>query len=136
MKPNFSGHWVLDRDASDFGFLMPATRRVDDVIHHEDSIRIVTLQTDANGKTQVERAFLIGGPSVEVMIRGRARQIRGYWDGDVLVIETASEVSGNGRRIEDRWKLDAESAVLHIERVHDMPGGRVKQLLLLRGVVN
>ncbi len=134
MKPNFSGHWVLDREASDFGFLAPATRRVDEIMQEGDAIRIVTQQTDTNGKTQVERRFVIGGPEVEVIIRNRPRKLRGWWEGDVLVVETASEVSGNGRRIEDRWTLDEGSSVVTIQRSHDMPGGNVRQTLVMRGI--
>lgn len=66
------------------------------------------------------------------MIRGRARQVRAFWDDVVLVVETGSEVSGNGRRITDRWALDADSAWLTIERVHEQPGGAVHQRLRLQ----
>jgi hypothetical protein len=136
VKPDFSGVWRLDRGASDFGFLPPPRRRVDTIRHQDPAIRIVTQQADANGKATVERALTIGGPPVAVMIHGRERLVGARWDGDALVIETQAEVSGRARRIEDCWKLAPDGLSLTIGRLHDLPGGAVRQALLLRRVLH
>ena len=80
----------------------------------------------------VDRNLTIGGEAVKVMILGRARWIRAYWDEDVLVVVTSSEVSGTNRTIEDRWTLDVSAEWLLIERVHSLPGGAVRQQLRLQ----
>ena len=132
MRPDFTGVWKLIRGESEFGFLPPPRLRVDTITHAEPHILIRTRQKDANGVITLDRDLTIGGEFVEVMIRGRARQVRAFWDDAELVVETASEVSGNSRRIEDRWSLDASAEWVTIVRLHEQPGGAVRQRLRMR----
>ena len=132
MRPNLTGVWKLVRGESDFGFLPPPRLRVDTIAHQDPLLRIRTRQKDANGDITLDRDLTIGGEPVNIEIRGRARQVRAFWDEGVLVVETRSEVSGQARRIEDRWTLDAEGEWLTIERLHEQPGGPVHQRLRLR----
>ena len=132
MRPNFTGNWKLIRGESDFGFLPPPRLRIDTIMHEDLLLRARTVQKDANGKVTVDRNLTIGGEALKVMILGRARWIRAYWDEDVLVVVTSSEVSGTNRTIEDRWTLDASAEWLLIERVHRLPGGTVRQQLRLQ----
>jgi len=130
--PDLSGVWKLYRGECDFAFLPPPRLRVDTIRQDGERIIIQTRQKDANGTASVERALTIGGDAVEVVIHGRARQVRAFWDADELVVETASEVSGHARRIEDRYRLDADGEWLTIQRVHEQPGGAVRQRLRLK----
>jgi hypothetical protein len=132
MGANFTGVWKLIRGESDFAFLPPPALRVDTIAHDEPELRIRTRQKDPNGDITLDRDLTIGGEACEVLIRGRVRQIRAYWDAEALVIETSSEVSGKPRSIIDRWTLDPDAAWLTIERVHHQPGGPVRQRLRLR----
>ena len=106
MQPNFTGVWTLVHAKSDFGFLPPPRSRVDTIEHQGPQLRIRTNQTDSNGKLTVDRDLTIGAEPVAVLILNRTRWVRASWDGDALVVETTSEVSGAERSIEDRWTLD------------------------------
>ncbi len=131
MQPNFTGVWKLIRGECDFGFLPPPRLRVDTIAHEDPRLRIRTRQKDANGDITVDRDLIVGGEAATVTIRGRTRLIRAYWNEDVLVVETSSEVSGKARHIEDRWTLDEKAEWLTIERLHEQPGGAVHQRLRL-----
>ena len=132
MRPDFTGTWKLIRGESDFGFLAPPGWRLDTIAHEDPQVRIRTRQKDANGDTTVDRDLTVGGEPVTIMVRGRELQIIALWEDTVLVVETRSEVSGNARRIEDRRSMDAGGEWLTIERLHEQPGGAVRQRLRLR----
>ena len=135
MKPNFTGTWKLIRGECDFAFLPPPKLRVDTIAHVEPDFRVRTRQKDANGDLTVDRNLVIGGESVEISIRGRGRQVRAFWDGDALVVETLSEVSGNSRRLTDRRTLDPDGEWITIHRLQEQPGGDVRQTLRLLRLV-
>lgn len=132
MRANFSGVWKLNRGESDFSFLPPPQLRIDTIIHEEPALHIRTRQKDTNGDITIDRLLAIGAEPVTFRIRDRERQICAYWEEPTLVVETTSEVSGNLRRIKDRWTLDDSGQWLSIERVHEQPGGPVRQHLRLR----
>ena len=132
MPSNFTGIWTLIPSESDFGFLPPPSLRVDTISHEEPQLQIRTRQKDANGDITLDRNVVIGGDPATVLIRGRARQIRVFWQESVLVVETKSEVGGNARCIEDRWTIDVETGWLTIERRFEQSGGAVHQRLHLR----
>ncbi len=132
MRPDFTGIWKLIRGESEFGFLVPPEWRLDKIAHVDPQLRIRTRQKDANGDITVDRDLTVGGDAVTIMIHGRARQITAFWEDAVLVVETRSQVSGNARRIEDRRSLDAGGEWLTIKRLHEQPGGAVRQRLRLR----
>ena len=121
----------MDRGRSEFAFLAPPRTRVDVITQTGDAISIRTTQKDTNGTTIVERSFQIGGDAVDVEIRGRMRRVSGRWEGADLVISTESEVSGNARRIEDRWRLSDDGETIFISRLHEQPGGAVRQMLAM-----
>ena len=132
MRPNLTGVWNLIRGDSDFGFLPPPQLRVDVIAHEDPQLRIRTRQKDANGDVTTGRCLTIGDEAARIIIRDRARWVRACWDAAVLVVETSSEVSGKSRRIEDRWTLDAAGDWLTIDRLHEQPGGPVRQRLRLQ----
>jgi hypothetical protein len=132
MHPNFTGVWKLIHSEIDFSFLPPPEFRVDTIVHEDPRLHIRTHQIDANGDITVDRDFVIGGKAQTIVILGRTRIIRAFWDDIVLVVETTSEVSGKPRRIEDRWTLDAGAEWLTIARLHEQPGGPVRQRFRLQ----
>lgn len=132
IRPDFTGIWKLLRGESEFGFLPPPLWRLDTIVHNDPHLRIRTRQKDTNGDITLDRDLTIGGPLVTITIRGRERHLRAFWDEAALVMETLSHVSGSQRRIEDRRTLDAAGEWLTIERLHEQPGGAVRQRLRLR----
>lgn len=132
MTPDYTGVWELVRGKSDFGFLPPPRLRIDTILHDDSRLRIRTRQKDANGDLTVDRKLTIGADPVIIQLLGRARRVRAFWDALTLVMETSSDVSGNPRRIEDRWTLDPSGEYLTIVRRHLQPGGTVNQRLFLR----
>ena len=135
MRPNFSGTWKLIRGESEFGYLPEPKFRQDVIEHREPDFRVVTHQIDSNGDNTVERKLVIGADSVEVSILGRPRLISAHWDGEDLVLETRSMVSGKERLLEDRWQVDPDEFHLRVTRVHHLPGGVVRQALRFRAVL-
>ncbi len=134
MKPDFTGAWKLIRGECDFAFLPPPKARVDTISHVNEVFQVRTRQKDANGDLTVDRDLTIGGEPVEVSIRGRSRSIRAFWDGDALVVEALSEVSGKTRRLVDRRTLDADGEWITIDRMQEQPGGNVRQRFRLRRI--
>jgi hypothetical protein len=134
MHPNFTGVWELVHRESKFSFLPPPVSRVDTVAHADPQLKIRTRQLDANGEIIVDRDLITGGESKTIHILNRPRIIRGYWEEAALVIETSSQVSGNSRRIEDRWTLDRAGDWITIARLHEQPGGPVHQRLRQRRI--
>jgi hypothetical protein len=132
VEPNFSGVWKLIRGECDFAFLAPPRLRVDTILHSGQQINIRTRQKDTKGDLTIDRDLTIGGEAEIVLIHGRARLIRAYWEAAALVLQTDSEVSGNLRRIEDRFTLDNKGEWLTVERHLGQPGGAVHQRLRLR----
>jgi hypothetical protein len=132
MLPNFTGVWKLVPSETDFSFLPPPDLRVDTIVHEDPRLHIRTRQIDANGDIRVDRDLVIGGEAQTIVILGRNRMIRAFWDETVLVVETNSEVSGKPRRIEDRWTIDAGAEWLTIARLHEQPGGPVRQRFRLQ----
>jgi hypothetical protein len=137
MFANFTGTWELIPHESRFGFLPPPSLRVDTIVHEESRILIQTRQKDTNGDNTVIRDINIGAEVVLLDIRGRLRWIRATWQDDgALLMETTSEVSGNPRRIQDRWKLGTDAQWLMIERLFQQSGGNVHQWLWFKRVVS
>ena len=131
-KPNFTGVWKLIRGECNFGLLPPPHLRVDTISHEEPKLMIRTRQKDDNGDVTVDRDLVIGEEPVKIAIGGRSRKIRAFWDDLTLVVETKSEVSGKERRLEDRWSMDEDSEWVTVDRMHEMPGGPVRQSLRLQ----
>ena len=129
---NFTGVWKLIRGESDFGFLQKPHLRVDRIVHKDPQLHIRTRQKDANGDITIDRDLTIGEEAAEIMIRGRGRRIRVFWDEAVLVVETSAVVSDKVRHTEDRWTLDHGADWPTIARRHNQPGGPVRQRLRLR----
>lgn len=135
MKPNFTGTWKLIRGESEFGYLPEPKFRQDLIEHTDPKFRVVTHQIDSNGDNTVERNLIIGAAGIEVAILGRPRLISASWDGEELVLETRSMVSGKERLLEDRWSVDPDEFHLRVTRVHHLPGGVVRQALRFRAVL-
>ncbi len=66
------------------------------------------------------------------MILNRPRMVSARWDGDELLLETRSLVSGNERLLEDRWTMLDGDYPVQVTRVHHMTGGAVRQVLRFR----
>ena len=129
--PDLTGTWRLSLPESQFGFLPPAKLRIDTIAQTEHRIRIVTRQVDANGDHTVERALPLDGTPVEILVLGKMRLVSARWDGDGLVVDTQSEVSGRPRRIQDRWELSPDGGTLTVSRWHGNPGGAVRRKIVL-----
>lgn len=110
----------------------PPRKRTDAIEQSGNQIRISTYQWDSSGKANVVRDLEIGGPAIQVEIRNVPRLLRAYWDGDDLVVETGSTISDSPRLIEDRWTLSEDGQEIRISRFHHLPGGDVRQQLLLK----
>jgi hypothetical protein len=120
------------RGECNFGFLPPPHLRVDTITHEEPKLAIRTRQKDDNGDVTVDRDLVIGEEPIKISIGGKPRRVRAFWDEATLVVETKSEVSGKERRLEDRWSMDEDAEWVTVDRMHDLPGGPVRQSLRLQ----
>jgi hypothetical protein len=102
MKPDFSGEWILDRQASTLSSGAAAVESgVTRIDHREPSFRFQATVT-AEGKS-VEYAYEGLSDGKEVVVEGGANSLR--WDGDALVFTGRSQSSDGLWTISFRYEL-------------------------------
>src|SRR4051812_13993608 len=88
-RPNFSGHWELDKAASDFTKSRPVASMTETIDHHEPSVTVDRVIKFPDGDShQVWKLRTDGSPQPQV-IPEASLSSRSKWDGDRLVTEVA-----------------------------------------------
>jgi len=113
MKPDFSGDYVLNREASALSAAVAenaetATLRID---HHEPSFSCQGKFSFANGK-KVEWAFELAATDARELPQDEDGASL-YWDGNTLVFTSRSE----GAAIEIRYDFDSEGRLRMAEQL-------------------
>ena len=131
-RRDFSGTWILNVAASDYG-LFPAPERRTDVIEHRGSIlKVKRTEVPSGGRERsaewscstegVECTNVIGGNDMKSTVR---------WEGAVLVIDTKTTYTQQPATIQDRWTLAPDGRVLTISRHASSPEGTADQVFAL-----
>jgi len=105
-KPDFSGEWILNRQASTLSAGADAVRsgvwRID---HREPTFRHKAALATETNTIEYEYELLSDGPEVEGSERG-ARTVGSLrWDGEALVVTWRTERSGAEMVIAFRYEL-------------------------------
>lgn len=129
-KPNFSGHWRMVADRSDFG-PMPAPEKFEQQIEHRDpQLKLKFTQVGQRGEITSELTYNTEGKETTNEIRGNPVKSTARWDGDALVVESKVDLQGNEVTLSDRWALEQDGRVLVLSRRINGPQGEVEQKIV------
>jgi hypothetical protein len=110
---NFSGHWRMLKDQSDFGAFTRPDIIVRVVDHHDPTLNLHTVET-AGGKTSVaDISYFTDGTESTNNRSGRTATSKAFWDGAALMIRTETTDSQNERvEIVEHWELSPDGQTL------------------------
>lgn len=90
-KPDFSGHWVLDKTKSDFG-QGPQPDDMSEVIeHHEPKLVITTTTTQGGAENTRSVRYTTDDAENTNMVAGHEMKTKTHWDGNSLVTVVRDE---------------------------------------------
>lgn len=113
-KPNFTGEWKMNPDASSFAPLPAPDRMVRKIVQHDPRLKITTTQFGQQKEIVTELLYTTDGKQCRNVIRGQQFTGNARWDGDTLVIESRREVQGMGISQTENWTLSPDGQTLTI----------------------
>ena len=119
VKPDFSGEWVLDRQASDLTGGASAMETGILRIDHRDPKCGFQISMRAGGES-VERAWE-SSLSDEIPAVGSGFYSRLFWEGDALVFECGSKAADETWRM--LWRYELLESGQRLRAVEQMRGG-------------
>ncbi len=131
--PGFTGRWVLDLPASDFGKgHKPPRAREDQVVLAGVWVDVHSLTVRASGDTsRLDYRYRTDGDAVNKLM-GQEMRTHGRLDGTALRFESVAQVFMMKLGVNERWSLSADGGSLTIERDSDSPLGKEHQRLVFR----
>jgi hypothetical protein len=135
--PNFSGRWRMVKDASDFGKFNPPDLVVRVVDQRGTTMNVHTVQTKGKNTTSSDVSYFTSGDIATNTLAGRDAQSKAFWDGNTLVIRTATTDSKNEEEhIVDRWDLSPDGNTLTVtSHIETESGGADLKLVCRRETV-
>ena len=89
-KPDFTGHWVLNVDKSNFGKLTKPLRMSLDSKYEGGVYKSQVTKTDSQGHATTESQWYEDGKERAVNVGGPGKE-KTHWDGNTLVNEQRSD---------------------------------------------
>jgi len=90
-KPNFSGHWKLDKSKSDFGS-GPQPDEVSEVIDHHEPTLVVNTTTTQSGREEKRSVRYTTDDAENVnVVAGHTMKTKTHWEGNSLVTVVRDE---------------------------------------------
>ncbi len=129
-KPDFSGHWKMNVERSEFGPLPKPDKVIRKIEHREPKLRMVSTQSGSRGEVTGEYNFVIDGTEQVNKVGNVEFRIRPRWEGSVLYIETRRPVEGGELVLRDRWSLSTDGRTLTVRTNVSSPGGGVDMTAL------
>src|SRR5579864_2823942 len=132
-KPNFSGKWVLDTAASDFGDFPAPDSQINVVDHQEPNIHLTqTIRGEAvpGGEATSDRHYTTDAKENTNKIGGREIKSTTRWDNHKLVTIVKLETPDGTVEIKDSWELGGEGKQLVVTRDFKGPQGERNQKLV------
>jgi hypothetical protein len=110
---NFSGRWRMLKDQSDFGQFSRPDMVVRVIDQHDPTLNLHTVET-TNGKTiTADISYFTDGTESTNTRGGRPAVSKAFWDGNALMIRTATTDSKNLElMIVERWELSPDGKIL------------------------
>ncbi len=112
-RPNYSGTWKLNLEASNLGPL-PAPRAMTLQIEHKDpELKVTTIITGGpQGDLTYDAKYETDGRETINRLADHDAHCTAAWEGDTLVLRTKADFGGGGVEILSRWKLLEAGKVL------------------------
>ncbi len=131
-KPDFSGEWVLNEAASDWGPLPAPANFLRKIEHQEPNIKIVTTQSGRQGEVTTELKYTTDGKESINTLRGAEMKGTAKWDGNTLLIEYGREAQGMKISFKEAWNLVEEGKSITIATHIDSPQGQADLKIVLQ----
>ncbi len=122
-RPNFSGIWRLDTEASKFHGPAPAALLMK-IEHTDPDLVQHILAADATGTERRSMFACRAGEETISTIGETTLRCRTHWHEAELVIDTLMSRQGNLLRFEDHWSLSADGARLTMAHHNDALAGQ------------
>jgi len=131
-RPDFSGTWTLDKQASAFGDIPGGTPTArTDVIQQQRQFLRQTLYLNNGGHldTTIYRYTTDGAESVN-NVAGSKIKSKVWWDGTLLHLESRTKVLILSASLSETWSLSPDGRTLTMTRDMDSPLAKGKQTLV------
>ena len=124
-KPNFSGHWKLDKSKSDFGS-GPQPNQVIEVIDHHEPTLVVNTTTGQSGREDKRSVRHTTDDAENInMVAGHTMKTKTHWEGNSLVTVVRDE---RGLQLTETRNLSKDGKTETVET--DFGMGKQKLVLL------
>jgi hypothetical protein len=132
-KPNFSGTWVLDIAASDFGQFPTPDSQVEVIEHHEPNIKLTrTMKSEAipGGGGTIQRSYTTDGKENKDESGPRPMTSTSNWEKSALVTLTKIEIPDGKMEIKESWLMAPDGKQMTVTREFNGPMGESAQKLV------
>jgi hypothetical protein len=111
-KPNFSGHWVLDKTKSDFGAGPHPLDVTEDIDHQEPKLVITTTTKQADGEDKRSVKYTTDDTENTNLAGGHEMKTKSHWEGSDLVTVVRGD---NGLQLREVRKLSKDGRTQTVE---------------------
>ena len=122
-KPDFSGDWKMNAEASNFGGMPAPSSLTEKIAHEEPTVKVTTAQSGEFGDWNSDFIFTTDGK--ECLNKVADFQVKSTlkWDGSVLVVDSTMDFQGSPATMTDRWSLSEDGKTMTIDRHFSGPMG-------------
>ena len=129
-RPDFTGTWILDLDASSFG-PSPAPDSARIVVERADDHVVMTRISYVRGENTVWFDMPADGEIHQATTDDGSTDARAEWDGSTLTVWLVAEANVGDVDVTELWGMDSEGSRLTIDRTIEVPGYGVFEQNLL-----
>jgi len=122
-RTDFSGAWVMNSEASDFGALPAPAKYVREITHSDPDLKIVTTQSSRQGIRTSEISYTTDGQECTNVVRGNETRGTATWDGTTLVIQSSAAVRGTTVTVDENWEMSEDGQTLTVDVQLGSPRG-------------
>ncbi len=122
-KPDLSGAWVMNPEASNFGALPAPEKYVREITHSGPNLKIITTQTSRQGDRTSEISYTTDGQECVNVVRGNETRGTATWDEGKLLIRSTASMLGATVTIDESWELSEDGQTLAVDVKLGSPGG-------------
>ncbi len=128
--PDFSGTWKLSLEESDFAGKSSPKSKTELIEHKDPSLTEKVEQVTADGTRNGTYRYTTDGRLSSNTAFGEQTDSVAKWDGQDLVIHTATHGKSNDTGFDDRWTLSLDGSMLTVHRHYESQGIRSDQMLV------
>lgn len=129
-RPDFTGTWTLDVDASSFG-PSPAPDSARIMVERADDHLVMTRISYVRGVNTVRFDMPADGEIHQATTDDGSTDARAEWDGSTLTVWLVAQANVGDVDVSELWGMDSDGSRLTIDRTIDVPGYGVFEQNLL-----